>query len=163
MKKVIVLSDLHGSIRSLRNVLDRYDDLDYIIMLGDLGIHPVFLHHEKIFLVKGNLVNDYGDKYEDIANIMGHNIFITHGHRYFVHDRIDLLVKRAKELKCDIALFGHTHMVYAKNIDGILTLNPGSAFTPRNNIPPTYLLLLIDENNVLYSFREVITGNEIQI
>jgi putative phosphoesterase len=163
MKRILVVSDLHGMRHKLERVLELAGDVNYIISLGDQGISPIAFHHPFVTMVKGNLPGDYGDKYEEVLEIDGHLVFITHGHRYFVHDTVEILVKRAKQLNCDIALFGHTHMVYAKNIDGILTLNPGSAFSPRNQIPPSYLLLTINDSEVIYSFRDAETGVEIQI
>ena len=57
----------------------------------------------------------------------GKRIFICHGHNYRVKLTYELLYYRTLELKCDAALFGHTHSSYSSYDGGVLLFNPGSA------------------------------------
>ena len=78
---------------------------------------------------------------------MGNNrIFVTHGHYYGVSMDVSGVVDEARDRGCNIALFGHTHKPFLEDIDGILTLNPGSLTYPRQRgRRPSYAVLEMDE------------------
>ena len=61
--KIAIISDIHGNIYALRNIIDKIDDekVDFIICLGDLvgyGPHPnevvSFIKRKNILCIKGN-------------------------------------------------------------------------------------------------------------
>ena len=61
--KMAIISDIHGNIYALRNIIDKIDDekVDFIICLGDLvgyGPHPnevvSFIKKKNILCIKGN-------------------------------------------------------------------------------------------------------------
>ena len=43
---------------------------------------------------------------------------------------LGVLAKRAKELDCQLALYGHTHQAGVTEIDGVTLVNPGSLRYP---------------------------------
>ncbi|HHU36405.1 MAG TPA: YfcE family phosphodiesterase [Treponema sp.] len=61
----------------------------------------------------------------------GHRIFLTHGHHHSVDISLELLLNAARVMKCDIAVFGHTHVPFAEDVSSVFALNPGSATRPR--------------------------------
>ena len=72
---------------------------------------------------------------------------MTHGHNYYVNSRKDMIRSAAVQRGARIALFGHTHVPYLEEQEGILIANPGSLSLPRQaDHYPTYLLLFIGED-----------------
>lgn len=126
--KIAVISDTHG-----RCVKDIFDDADAVIHLGDHFSDEI--HTDlPIYRVKGNCDADIAPT-EQILELCGRKIFITHGHLYGVKQSLNRLLYRAEELGADAALFGHTHIAFCENVGGILLLNPGSFARPRAGSP----------------------------
>lgn len=68
-----------------------------------------------------------------ILEAAGKKIFLTHGHRFGVELGVDILLETAAAADCNIVVFGHTHIAFAKVIDNVLFINPGSITRPRGN------------------------------
>ena len=56
----------------------------------------------------------------------GVRFFLTHGDRYGVKSSLTHLSYRAAELRCQAALFGHTHDPFCGYVGAALPLNPGA-------------------------------------
>ena len=151
--KIVVVSDSHKEFHKLNSVVENNLDADAFIHLGD-GEHEFNdvrnLHPEKSFLfVKGNC--DFADnKTIRIANAKGIKILCVHGHEHHVHQGLDTLIAVAKQNGCKIALYGHTHLYRTELIDGIYVMNPGSIDSPRDKRPPSYGIITIDDDGVIY-------------
>ena len=55
--------------------------------------------------------------------------FGNRGRPYFLLSRksgLETLAARAKELACDVALYGHTHTPLISEVGGVTLVNPGS-------------------------------------
>lgn len=132
MSKIIVFSDTHGSVDIARRALLAHENADYVFHLGD-GIadmrHIKECREEKLVCVRGNndLAADEGVPFELILDIDGYRFLLSHGHKHRVKYSLFLYEKYARELKCDIALFGHTHVRHCEYKDGLYLFNPGSA------------------------------------
>ena len=65
---------------------------------------------------------------EVVVEADGKRIFLTHGHNYYVKvdENYSALLKRAEELGCDCAVFGHTHRSICELRHNVMLLNPGS-------------------------------------
>ena len=131
--KILVISDPHGFIENAVSLIKRIKP-DYTFHLGDMADdckRLEMLFPQKIIAsVKGN--NDYFDKeypLERIAAIDGKKIFACHGHKYNVKSSLLALSLKAKEAGADIVLFGHTHIPYLEQSDGVVIMNPGSRST----------------------------------
>ena len=152
-KKILVLSDTHGGITSLTTVLswanERLPPNDTIVaaaFLGD-GISDLsyatdatgFSCNWKI--VRGN--NDYEHSVPgtEVFDFCGYRFFMTHGHRYNLYSSYHGLIYAARENNADIVLFGHTHVPYCKNADGLLLVNPGSVSSARSRIGESFAVL----------------------
>ena len=151
--KVVLVSDNHGDLSSLSKILNRHQDADYYLHCGDCELD---LNNLKPFApVKGN--NDYRYDFPEfkVVEIAGHRIFITHGHRYIVLNSLYGLVAKAKELVCDVVFFGHTHIYYDGEIDGVRLINPGSTLVNRDSSKPSYAIIEFDGSKIFAKRCEV--------
>lgn len=148
--RVLIASDTHGIFDKLSNYILYHDDIDLIIHAGDgvedmktMGYESNIPYH----VVCGN--NDFtpGINFDEIIEIEGEKIFLTHGHQYDVNYGYNHLVEKAKQLGADMTIFGHTHVYYKDTHDGILLLNPGSVSLPRDN-NPGFMIMDIDESGI---------------
>lgn len=152
--RYLIVSDTHGKHRSLREVVEKVGYVDGMFHLGDVekGLDDISEMIDYPFYgVKGN--NDFGVLLEDekIVPIGEHRVFMTHGHRYSLFFGVDRLVALAKEKGCDVVLFGHTHVPYLEEKDGVWIANPGSVSLPRQlSRKPTYLLMELDSKGKLH-------------
>ncbi len=128
--KILVISDTHRQINKAITVLHSIPDITNVIHLGDLvsdaeDLQEVF--PEKVFhKIQGN--NDFFSfaKPDMMLFLCGHNIFATHGHAYGVRGGVAVLAKRAADMGCDLALFGHTHNYADETVCGVRCLNPSN-------------------------------------
>ncbi|WP_427340270.1 metallophosphoesterase [Caloranaerobacter sp. DY30410] len=147
--KLIVLSDTHGNINSILREINKIENIDLLIHLGDYSKDVDKLREMlkvDIINVRGNCdFYDYNTKEEEIIQVKGKKILLTHGHRYNVKFGINNLYYRSKELGVDIALFGHSHVPVLLKHDGVLFFNPGSPTQPRGGSKRSYGILDIDD------------------
>lgn len=126
MKSFIVFSDIHGNREAFNKLIGLINENDGAIFVGD-GLNT-FMPSEiksEFYAVRGN--NDYACyPAEQVINIEGHNVFITHGDGYGVRTGLTRLKFRAQELNCDVVIFGHTHLPEIAVEDGITFINPGT-------------------------------------
>ena len=128
MKKIVVLSDTHGNRRDIEGLFPIMEESDMIIHLGDTSQDGSFIRSRfpgKTYLVNGNCDPvGLGEK-ELVLDIENVKVFATHGHIYGVKSTVLKLAARARELGCTLALYGHTHRADERDVDGVLTVNPG--------------------------------------
>ena len=110
--KVLIVSDTHKSHRNLEKVLERTDDIDMLIHLGDTEGGEDYIQALvdcPAHIVGGN--NDFFSELprEEEFEIQGKHIFITHGHYYYVVAGLEHLIREAKGRDVDIVMFGHIH------------------------------------------------------
>lgn len=152
-KKILVISDTHGQYTYLEELHRKLGHIDSIIHLGDIARDEDYIYALfgcPIDMVAGN--NDFFSELpgEYTIRVGRHLILLTHGHAYSVHNGTDRLLRRAKALGADAAMFGHTHCPMADVREGILLVNPGSISLPRQaNHKHTYAILELLENGEL--------------
>lgn len=156
MKTVTVISDTHGN-RGLFEKLDGiFAESGYIIHLGDTSADGYFIskkYPEKTVIINGNCdPMKLGDN-EKVLNIEGVKIFACHGHRYGVKQSLVKLAARAKELGCNIALYGHTHDAREDVIDGVTLLNPG---TGSRYSQQSYIYLVINGGKAVHKIVQIV-------
>lgn len=148
--KLLVISDTHGRTKNLDKLLLLAGPVDYLLHLGDVGNDVGYIESVAgcpCCFVAGN--NDYfsGLPKERVVKIAGKTIFMAHGHNHYVNAHKGLIKKAAMEKGASIALFGHTHVPYLEEEDGIALANPGSLSLPRQpDHLPSYLLITITED-----------------
>lgn len=131
---IAVISDTHRMGKYIELGRKYIKDADVLIHLGDNSEDVKELAKDfkgDVYGVRGNC--DFSTTYptEQLLNIMGKKIFLTHGHIYGVKNNLSNIYYRAKELNADIVLFGHTHENILKEEDGIVFMNPGSISLPK--------------------------------
>ncbi|MFT9849819.1 metallophosphoesterase family protein [Aneurinibacillus sp. REN35] len=140
---VIVVSDTHGSVQHLSEILTRHPHAA-AFHCGDF-CYPLEQAPEFTY-VHGNCDNEIGVPEERVIELGSLRILQTHGHTYGVKQNPMRLRYRATEVGANLVLFGHTHEVTAVYEEGILYVNPGSMLLPRSYFSPTYALLTIEED-----------------
>ena len=158
MKTYVICSDVHGSITTLRKVVDFFliNKFDKLIILGDLLYHgprndipkgynpkevikllnPI---KNKILMVRGNcdaevdqMVLDFKIHSKKKLKYNSKNIFLEHGHH---------MDKNNKFQSGDIVFYGHTHVSKFEIINGVKFINPGSITIPKENTKKTFMVL----------------------
>ncbi len=147
MKRILVMSDTHGSKSAIERVLKSAGEDYYMILhAGDHNSDIRFIEEFTdipVRCVKGNC-DMGGAPSSDVIDVMGHKIFLTHGHKYADVMRLSLA---AQEKDCKIAVFGHTHCSMCAFHGGVLVVNPGSPARPRDG-SASYAILSVSEHGV---------------
>ena len=129
--KVLVFSDSHRSLRSMRDAVE-LEKPDFLIHLGDLEEDAENLAAEyprlPLTSVAGNcdgwIVHG---PLQRTAVYGGKRVLLSHGHIWRVKSGYDAAIAEARRAGVDILLFGHTHTAYCERMeDGLWVMNPGS-------------------------------------
>ena len=158
--KLLIASDIHGSLRYCGELLEAVDreKADRLLLLGDILYHGprndlpegydpkgviAALNERKneILCVRGNCDTEVDQMVlafpvmADYALVWSGNtrMYLTHGHVY-CPDRLPPLQEG------DILLYGHTHVPAWEKRGGILCLNPGSVSIPKQDSPRGYMV-----------------------
>ena len=129
MKKLIIISDSHGNVKGVDDLLPLVAENDYLIHLGD-GVTDIRelrdAYPNKVYFCAGNC--DVYSQYptEGVLEVGGVRIFYCHGHQYGVKQDLLTLALATKSRGCDVALYGHTHEANIKQYDGVTLINPGT-------------------------------------
>lgn len=161
--KYLVVSDIHGSLPRLEQVLNFFEKnkYDMLLILGDIlnygprnglpvGLDPNGIVErlnnlsDKIVAVRGNCDSEVDQmllKFPILSDYLilvseGKRIFLTHGHKYNPDNRT--------ELGIEILFYGHTHLWCLEEKDGIIVCNTGSVTFPKGGNAPTFAT--IDED-----------------
>lgn len=172
MRDILILSDTHGRIQRLNELisfrqrsLKRGEVLD-VIFLGD-GLADLFSCREYdniiCHTVRGNCdgtdrFSPYGEEIPlyRVITLGNYRIFMAHGHTLSVKYGRDELIREAVRQNADIALFGHTHVPMLEYIEkgsvrgadkGLVLFNPGSL----GDFEGSFGNLSISENGFLLS------------
>lgn len=147
--KVIIVSDSHGKRGILEELVERHKDAQCFLHCGDIECGDE--EYPEYIKVNGN--NDFFSTFpnERVVGIGGHRIYMAHGHMLPFRNRLENLVRKAKEKECDIACFGHTHVALLTKMDGITVINPGSLWRSRDGRGPSYCVLEINGDDVTAS------------
>jgi putative phosphoesterase len=161
MSKILVVSDSHGLTKELGALKERHrEDVDLMIHCGDSQLMADDKEMAGFVAVRGNC--DFDSRYplDRLEEIAGKKVYVTHGHKYSVKTTLMKLHYRAREVQADIVCFGHSHILGAEMIDGVLFLNPGSILLPRERREKTYVILDLLESQIHLSVFEL-NGREI--
>lgn len=149
---IVLCSDSHRLEEPLQWLKKEYPHADYFLHCGDSELPKIQLRGYAC--VQGNN-DDYGEYPQNLVLPIGeHRIYLTHGHLDAWFGRYEMIAKKAQSLGCDIACFGHSHIPFAKVIDGVTCLNPGSIWHNRDGSAPSYMLLYLDGTSVQWELKE---------
>lgn len=127
--RILVLSDIHGDLRSAMQAVNAQPSADMLVFCGDGTEQFKYLKNvlpdKTVVGVRGNC--DFGSDLQptEIVTAGGKTLFITHGHLYQAKFSIYNMVCAAREANADVLLFGHTHNAFQEYDDGLYIMNPG--------------------------------------
>ena len=151
--KILIITDSHGNTNKIYDIISQ-ESPNIIIWTGDHswdGEECSFAFPDKKFyIVRGNC-DIFDRKFNDneILDIDGIKIFITHGHLYNVKKEMYTLEAIAEKYDVDAVCFGHTHIPYYEEKNGIKYFNPGALKDNR------YGVLLIENKELIFSYKEI--------
>lgn len=143
--RVLIISDTHGYHKNLDKVLELERPYDQVIHLGDIEGDEDYLAAAAgcpVAAVRGN--NDYFSQLpqEQILELGGKQILMTHGHYYYVVAGLEHLIREAQGRGVDIVMFGHIHRPVLKKEGRLSVINPGSLSFPRQEgRRPSYIMM----------------------
>jgi len=153
--KILVLSDSHGYNANMWRAMEAESPYDVLVHCGDFGEYLDEIRYKAdcpVYAVRGN--NDYFSNAprEDFFELAGRKILLLHGDRDGVYGGYDRLIYKGLEKGADIIMFGHTHIPYIDQQEGITLVNPGSLTYPRQDRHiPTYAVVEIDGDRKITS------------
>ncbi|MFA4885189.1 MAG: metallophosphoesterase [Desulfotomaculaceae bacterium] len=156
--RVIVFSDSHGRLDNAVKALKETGRVDLVLHAGDLYRDAVALAEETGLPVKavlGNCDKMSGGPEEELIDLAGRRILLTHGHIGWSKHWHDKILERARETGAEAVVFGHTHKAEVIKEDGVLFFNPGSIGKPRDQARPSYGVLEINEDGIEASIHRV--------
>jgi putative phosphoesterase len=155
--KYLIVSDIHGSLPPLQQVLNYFErmEMDILIILGDIlnygprngipeGLNPIGIAERlnamssKIIAIRGNCDSEVDQMLlhfpimADYTFIVdnGVRIFLTHGHVYNEQN--------LPNIPCDALIYGHTHRQKLEMNNRTVVCNTGSITFPKDGNPPTF-------------------------
>lgn len=136
MKRIIVLSDTHGLLRS--EMLEYLSHADVIIHGGDINTKDIvdkLREYAPLYIVRGNNDRKWA---EDLPQSL---TFAIEGIRFFlIHNKKDIPPDLSD---VDMVIYGHSHKYACENRNGILWLNPGSCGRRRFDQEITFAVMSI--------------------
>ena len=157
MKRILIISDTHRNLSDIEKLMPFAKECDLVVHLGDHSSDMRGFSETlggKLLSVDGNC-DIFGTGNSELCfEEEGMKIFACHGHRYGVKGGKGKLIEKAKELKADIALYGHTHKSEVSMIDGIKLINPGCL--SRYSAKKSYCVLIINKGVATEKIVEII-------
>lgn len=155
MQKILVVSDTHGKLSNLREVIRKVRPVDRILDLGDVEGQEDEIRAMAdcpVEFVCGNCDRTSREPWDRVLEIEGHRVLMTHGHHYSVGSTLERLKTAAAAEDADLVLFGHTHTPEKEEIDGRTFLNPGSISRPRQSgYRPSFAIVEIDDKGEFHT------------
>ncbi len=148
--KILIASDTHGRDEGIEMAIEEARPFDLLIHCGDVEGKEYYIEalaDTECCFIAGN--NDYfSDLNREVElELLGHRIFVTHGHSYGVSMDLAGLLEEAYYRECDIVLFGHTHKPLVSRKTSILAVNPGSLAFPRQvGRRPSYAVMELERD-----------------
>lgn len=145
--KVIVVSDTHRRNENYFKVLEMHKP-DMVIHCGDAEGSEYALTEAadcpvKIVLGNNDFFSDLPRELE--LELDGFQVWVTHGHTYYVSMGSEYIAQEAKARGKDIVFYGHTHKPSVQKVDGVYVVNPGSLSFPRQDgRKPSYCIMETD-------------------
>lgn len=157
--RILVISDTHRNLSKVYRVINAIaDKIDAVIHCGDVveDVDALKARYPdlRFYSVRGNC--DYGSAVpnEDIFVLGEKRFFVTHGDLYGVNWSVDRLCYKGAEVGADVCLYGHTHVPFIDNYNGIVILNPGSLSAPRGNSTYSYGIIKVEDGIITPSIVE---------
>lgn len=141
--KILLLSDTHGKIDKALEIFKKLNSIDMILHCGDNQNDAYDLMRKldiPVVSVAGNCDSPQVPALAKVETPAG-RILLTHGHKENVNFDYNKLLYLAESQNCIAACFGHTHIPFLKNFEGIHLINPGSLTEPRDGSHGSFALI----------------------
>jgi uncharacterized protein len=148
--KLLVLSDIHGNMPAIIAVLKwaagELTGSDMAVFLGD-GLRELSFAQRQAALscvwkkVRGNNDDIPAVPESDVFDFGGHRFYLCHGHRHGLYNGFDKLAAVALKAGADVAIFGHIHVPFLENVNGVLLVNPGGIGRARSSAGETFAVI----------------------
>lgn len=150
MIRILVISDTHGHLTRLRDLVLNCPSIDYYLHLGDSQVSSDFLH--PFISVRGNCDYDYSFSPSKTIKTQYGEIYLSHINTFF---KDDFNFRPEK-----IFLHGHTHIPNITKLENNKFLvNPGSLDRPRDGSNGTYLIIEWSSSMITFKICEYGTSN----
>ena len=135
--RILVASDTHRHTADFLLKLKDEKKPDMLIFLGDFAEDGEKIKERlqvPAYIIAGN--GDWSTYYpkEQMINVLGKKILLTHGHKYNVKNDLNRLYYHALESGAQVVLFGHTHIPMRRMDEHLIMMNPGSPSLPRGGL-----------------------------
>lgn len=131
---------------------------DAVFHLGDYETDAFELERRfpglPVYSVPGNCDLYPRGETKILAELAGKKIFAAHGHTFYVKSGYDSIITNALYSGADILLFGHTHVPYRGEVNGLLVINPGSV-----GYGLTYGILTVEDGRIDYTLKQFARQN----
>jgi predicted phosphodiesterase len=77
------------------------------------------------------------------VQLAGNDVFLTHNGGMMLRNP-GMFKEHCGPKRPDVFIWGHTHRAENRMIDGMLSLNPGSAGKPRFSLPSSVAILILE-------------------
>lgn len=148
--RVGVISDTHGYLNP--RLFDIFAGVEQIMHAGDIGAMDVIIELSAIapvIAVHGNMdLPEIVARYPEDQRVQlaGADVLMTHNGGMLLRSP-SMFDARCGSKRPDIFIWGHTHRAESKMIEGMLSLNPGSASRPPMlDLPPSVAILTLEPN-----------------
>lgn len=151
--RIGVISDTHlrsGGRGLPAKLLEGLEGADLILHAGDWMTLDILYELEAVAPVEGVAGNNDGfdiiDRFgfSKILELNGFRIGLTHGHQGYKQTPLNAL-DAFKDEAVDTIVFGHSHIPFNKDMNGIRLFNPGSPTDKRRQPQYSYGFLYLDE------------------
>lgn len=166
MRRVLIVSDTHGSLTSWKRLKALVGNVDEVHHLGDVLYHgprnPIpegydpnklaeELKRENFFLVRGNCDADVDLLVLEIpeapkvslVSFNNINFVLTHG-EFFISEQH--ILHFLQDHKAQVLFYGHSHVPRFDQIGSKLVINPGSLSLPKLHNDPSFVFIEIYES-----------------
>lgn len=157
--KYLIVSDIHGSLPALQQVLDFYhrEHCDMLCILGDIlnygprnglpeGLNPKGIAEclnamsDKIIAIRGNCDSEVDQMLLNFPILSDYTLLVDNGKRLFLTHGHVYNEARLPITGIDIFFYGHTHLWKLENDGNIIICNTGSITFPKGGNVPTFAL-----------------------
>lgn len=136
--RILIISDTHGHDDFFP--LLKLHDCQIMLHAGDSQLSYDQFKNLPIVIVKGNCDMDMRFSDEEVYASQNHQYFIAHGDMLNANYSNEEVALQAKACGCDIAIYGHTHIVDVSRVHGVLCINPGSYARSLCAYPNSYMV-----------------------
>ncbi len=149
--RIGVVGDIHGNYYGLKQAVSEMGSIDMLFFTGD-GFRDISrLQAETDVHIIGVIGNcDFYSNYppEQLLNLDGHKILLTHGHLYGVKTDLNRLGMAARNKGAELVVFGHTHMPLNSAWQEIKLFNPGTLSRERSYRGTSYGIIEISDRGI---------------